>query len=119
MADPALEKLMHANLFEVFGERDPGKRMEAIRRTYTEDVIFADPDGEVQGYDALSAKVDEILGGASGLIFQAEGEVYKVQDLGYLAWSLGPEGEPPVARGADMAIVRDGLIAKVYTVLFA
>ena len=117
MADADLKQLMHATLMDVFGERDAVKRMAAIRRTYTEDVIFADPDGEVQGHEALNAKAQEVLDSGPGFVFQTDGDFYQVQDLGYQAWAFGPEGAP-VARGADMGIVRDGLLAKVYTVLF-
>jgi hypothetical protein len=39
------------------------------------------------------------------------------QDLGYLAWSFGPEGAAPVVRGADIALVADGLITSVHTLL--
>ena len=42
-----IEDLMHANLFEVFGERDADRRMEAVRRTYAADVHFSDPDDAV------------------------------------------------------------------------
>jgi len=37
--------------------------------------------------------------------------------MGYLAWNLGPEGQPPVVRGVDTCFIRDGRIAKVYTLL--
>lgn len=118
MADATLEKLMHANLSEVFGERDPARRLEAIRRTYSEDVIFADPDAEIRGHDALHAKAQEILdGGGPDFVFATDGDFYQVQDLGYLAWAFGPAGAP-VAHGADMGIMRDGMLVKVYTVLF-
>ncbi|NQX13377.1 nuclear transport factor 2 family protein [Microbacteriaceae bacterium VKM Ac-2855] len=110
---------MHANLLEVFGERDRGKRLEAIRRTYTEDVVAADPDGQVTGYSELDAKVQEILDGAPGLVFRTEGDIYSAGDLHYLGWALGPEGADPVARGADAVFVRDGRISHVYTFLFA
>ena len=119
MAHGDLKSLMEANPREVFGERDPEARREAIRRTYTEDVVFADPDAEVQGHDALHAKAQEILdGGGPDFVFAPDGPFYQVQDLGYLAWAFGPAGAP-VVRGADMGIVRDGRLAKVYTVLFA
>lgn len=118
MPDPGLEKLMLANLLEVFGERDAARRAEAIRRTYTPDVVFADVEGRVEGHEALDLKVREILDGAPGLVFRPDGDFYQVQDMGYLAWALGPEGAPPVVRGTDMGFVRDGLLAKVYTVLF-
>ncbi|MFI6426807.1 nuclear transport factor 2 family protein [Promicromonospora sp. NPDC050880] len=118
MSEPGLEKLMRANLLEVFGERDATRRAEAIRRTYTKDVVFADAEGQVEGHEALDAKVREILDGAPGFVFRPDGDFYQVQDLGYLAWALGPEGAPPVVRGTDMGFARDGLLAKVYTVLF-
>lgn len=38
-------------------------------------------------------------------------------DLGHLAWNFGPEGRPPVVRGVDTALVRDGLITSLYTFL--
>jgi len=39
--------------------------------------------------------------------------------MGYLAWNLGPEGQPPVVRGLDACFVRDGRIATVYTILLS
>ncbi|MFE7507425.1 nuclear transport factor 2 family protein [Promicromonospora sp. NPDC057488] len=118
MSDQGLEKLMRANLLEVFGERDADRRAEAIRRTYTQDVVFADAEGQVEGHEALHAKAQGILDGAPGFVFRPDGDFYQVQDLGYLAWALGQEGAPPVVRGTDMGFVRDGRLAKVYTVLF-
>ncbi|WP_421735850.1 nuclear transport factor 2 family protein [Cellulomonas sp.] len=113
-----LDHLMHANLLEVFGERDASRRLDAIRRTYTEDVVFADAEGEVRGHDALNAKAQSILDSAPGLEFRPAGSAYQVQDLGYLAWELGPPGAAPVVRGVDLGILsEDGRLAKVYTVL--
>jgi len=109
---------MHANLMDVFAERDVTKRREAIRRTYTEDVVAADPEGTATGYEELDAKVQQILDGAPGLVFRPEGKVYSADDLHYLGWSLGPEGGEPVARGADAVFVRDGRISRLYTFLF-
>ena len=45
IVDPArIRELMLANLFAVFNERDPKRRLKAITRNYTEDVIWSDPD---------------------------------------------------------------------------
>lgn len=46
------------------------------------------------------------------------GPVRVTQDLGYLEWQFGPQGAAPVVRGVDVAHVRDGLIASVYTLRF-
>lgn len=112
-----IDELMHANLFEVFGERDPERRAEVIRRTYATDVHFSDPDDAVDGHEALSAKAQRILDSSPGFVFAAAGPVRVNHDLGYLAWHFGPEGQPPVVSGVDIALVRDGLIATVYTLL--
>jgi hypothetical protein len=112
-----IESLMKANLHEVFGQRDPALRRAAIERTYTEDVVFLDPDEVVEGWDALDAKAGALLEGAPGFVFSEAGSIYVNHDMGYLAWNLGPEGQPPVVRGVDSCFVRDGRIAKVYTLL--
>jgi hypothetical protein len=113
----SIEDLMTANLLEVFGERDPARRRAAIERTYTDDVVFLDPDEVVEGYDAIDAKAGRLLEGAPGFVFSPAGPIYVNHDMGYLAWNLGPEGQEPVVRGFDACFIRDGRIAKVYTVL--
>jgi hypothetical protein len=54
---PEAAELLHGNLFQVFGERDPGLRRAAIGRTYT-DVTFTDPDGKpvARGVDMLTIR---------------------------------------------------------------
>ncbi|WP_239645453.1 hypothetical protein [Mycobacterium sp. UM_CSW] len=52
-----------------------------------------------------------------GLVFTKAGPVYQTRGFGYLAWRLGPEGGDAVASGFDVAIVRDDLIAELYTVV--
>lgn len=114
-----IEALMRANLIEVFGERDRAKRRAAIARIYTDDVVFLDPDEVTTGHSALDAKAERILEDAPGFVFAEDGPVYVNHDLGFLAWSFGPAGAPPVVRGFDTCFVEDGRIAKVYTVLTA
>jgi hypothetical protein len=115
MADVA--DLMRSNLLEVFNERDPGRRRAAIARTYAPDVRFSDPEETVVGHDALDAKAQALLDRAPGFAFRPGGPLLVNDDLGYLPWELGPEGQPPVVRGLDIALVADGLIAKLYTLL--
>ena len=112
-----VEELMNANLLHVFGERDPARRAEAIARTYTPDVVFADPDASVVGHTALDAKAQALLDQAPGFVFSPDGPVRVVDDLGYLAWNFGPEGQAPVVKGLDIGLVSDGLLTRVYTLL--
>jgi hypothetical protein len=114
-----IEQLMQANLLEVFNERDGERRRAAIARTYAEGVKFHDPDETVEGHEALDAKAQQILDGAPGFVFSPAGPIRVNHDLGYLEWNLGPAGAPPVVRGLDIALVADGLITTVYTLLLS
>jgi len=111
--------LAYRNLLEVFGERDPGRRAKAIREIYAEDVKFADPDEVVVGWEDLDRKAQGLLDGAPGFVFTPVGEVRVVQNLTLLAWHFGPAGAPPVVSGTDIAIVSDGRIQHLYTILDA
>ena len=114
---PTITELLSANLREVFGNRDAVSRRAAIERTYTADVVFADPEGEVTGWDALEAKAAALLEGSpASFAFADAGPVYLGRDTGALAWTFGPEGAP-VARGVDVIEVRDGRIATLRTLL--
>ena len=51
MTDPVrIRELLLENLFAVFNVRDPERRLEALARNYTEDVIWTDPDGSFEGH---------------------------------------------------------------------
>ncbi|GIE83485.1 hypothetical protein Aph02nite_94350 [Actinoplanes philippinensis] len=112
-----IEQLMYANLLEVFNERDPERRRAAITRTYAPGVRFADPEEVVVRYDALDAKAQKILDEAPGFVFSPDGPLLISHDLGHLPWAFGPEGRPPVVRGIDIALIADGLITHVHTLL--
>jgi hypothetical protein len=104
-------------LYEVFGERDAARRREAIGRTYTEDVVFTDPDGDFAGWQALSDRAQVLLDGASaGDVFEEDGPAYIGTDAAALAWRFGPPGMP-VARGVDFLTIRDGHVSAVRTLI--
>jgi hypothetical protein len=108
---------MHANLMEVFNERDDTARRAAIERIYSPDVTFADPDEIVSGHEALNAKAQRLLDDAPAFVFRPLGPILTNHNLGYLAWGLGPQDGDPVVRGVDIALVEGGLITTIYTLL--
>lgn len=114
---PEGKELLHSNLHEVFGERDAERRWEAIGRTYTEDVVFTDPDGDFVGWQAVSDRAQELLSGVpSGADFEEDGPRYVAADMAVLAWRFGPPGKP-VARGVDILTIRDGRVSAVRTLI--
>ena len=113
-----IAQLMHANLLDVFNERDHERRRAAIARTYADDVRWTEDDGITIGHEALNAKAIELQAKLGDLQFIAAGPTYQTLGLGYQAFQLvEPGGTAPVSSGFDVAIVRDGLIAELYTVL--
>ena len=113
--------LMHANLMEIFGQRDGTRRREAMRRTYTENIAFTDPEGTVHGYDAVDERAREVLDKApETFIFAPDGPPYVLAGAAAaLPWRFGPPSGPPVVRGIDIAVIADGRITSLQTLLAA
>ena len=112
-------ELLHSNLHEVFSERDPQRRWAAIERTYTEDVRFIEPSGEVVGWQALSDRAQQLLDGPlAGFVHEEDGPPYVGTDSAALAWRVGPPGEP-IVRGIDIVTIRNGRLSVVRTLIAA
>jgi ketosteroid isomerase-like protein len=96
--DPArIRELLLVNLFAVVNVRDPERRLEAIARNYTDDVIWSDPDGTTQGHEAMNEQAQKLPDGMPDFVFRAAGAVHVSGDLGLLAFNLGHAGA--AARG--------------------
>ena len=116
-APDRIRELMLDNLFAVFNVRDPERRMEAIERNYTEDVTWTDPDGTTQGRQAMNDQAQKLIDRSPEFVFSAAGPVLLSRDLGLLAFNLGVPEQPPAVSGIDVALVRDGRIAVLHTLL--
>jgi hypothetical protein len=116
-SDARIRDLMLMNLFAVFNERDPVRRLEVIAANYTEDVIWTDPDRTFRGREALNNRAQELLSNLPDFEFTAAGPVHVLRDLGHLAFIHGVPEQPPAITGYDVALVRDGQIAVLYTLV--
>lgn len=120
MPDAArIRELMLDNLYVVFNQRDPERRLRAIATNYTEDVTWTDPEGTTQGHQAMNEQGQKLLDRLPNFVFSAAGPVHVSGDLGLLAFNLGVPEQPPAFSGIDVALVRDGRIAHLYTILTA
>jgi SnoaL-like domain len=118
MADDArIRELMLINLFAVFNERDPERRWKAITANYTEDVIWSDPETTLHGREALNQRAQQLLDNLPDFVFTAAGPVQVLRDLGHLPFNQGVPEQPPALSGYDVALVRDGRIAVLYTLV--
>lgn len=112
-----ISEVLTRSVTQVFNEPDADARAELITATYASDIVFNDPEGSVTGREAFTAKVAALLAGSGGLTFSLRRPVQESAGLGVAMWQLGPAGQPPVATGMDIALVRDGLIATMWTLL--
>jgi SnoaL-like domain len=114
-----IRELMLANLFAVFNERDPKRRVDVIARNYTKDVSWTDPNGTTQGHEAMNQQAQKLLERMPDFVFSAAGPVHVSGDLGLLNFNLGVPEQSPAVSGVDVALVRDGRIAVLHTLLTA
>jgi SnoaL-like domain len=115
----AIVELMRTNLFDVFSERDAERRLAVIRRHYTPDVLWSDPEGVVRGHEELNLRAQRLLDRSPGFVFTATGAAVVSFDLGYLPFAFGPPDSEPAATGVDVALVRGGQIAQLYTLVLS
>jgi hypothetical protein len=107
---------MERNVSEVFGERDPGRRRQAIAELYADDCALYDADGEAIGRVAVSDRVGRILSESPpGFAFSLVSPAEVVHDLGRLRWQTGLAGASPAASGMDVAVFANGKIRALYT----
>jgi SnoaL-like domain len=115
--DSRARQLLLDNLFAVFGEHDPERRMTAIIANYTEDVMWTSPEATTRGHEELSAGAQRLIDRTPTFVFTAAGPVHVLGDLGYLAFIYGVPEQAPASMGYDVALIRDGRIAALYTLL--
>jgi len=117
--DPTgIRELMLANLFAVFSERDPERRLEVIARNYTEDVVSSDRTGRPQARGDERASAEAARTHAGFRVQRCRAGPRQPRP-GLLAFNYGVPKQSPAASGVDVALVRDGRIALLYTLVDA
>lgn len=118
--DDKLVALLEDSLIQVWSERDPAKRLNAMKRIYADDIIFYESDSGPafeghQAIDSLIGKLQEQW--APDFVFTLTKPVVINHGVSQAAWTLGNPGASPVASGMDIAIIENGLIKALYLYL--
>jgi hypothetical protein len=112
------ETLMQANLDQVFGERDPTRRMAAIRRIYHANAELHEPQRSVRGHEAISQAVEDLLAHLPPTFgFTAIRPATGHNGVGRLQWRAGPPGGPVAVTGTDVAHIDGDLIRALHVFL--
>jgi hypothetical protein len=67
----------------------------------------------------MNEQAQKLLDRMPDFVFSAAGPVHISRDLGLLSFNLGVPKQTPAVSGVDVALVRDGRIAVLYTLLTA
>jgi hypothetical protein len=112
------DHLMQANLKRVFGERDAGRRIVAIRELYASEAVLYEPDTSAKGHAAISDAVTALLAHLPpNFIFTAASPAIGHHNIGRLKWRAGPPDGPAAATGMDVAHFEQGRIHSLYVFL--
>ena len=112
------DSLMQANLARVFGERDAGRRIKAIRELYADDATLYEPDASATGHAAIHQAVQALLSNLPpNFAFTAIGPAVGHHGIGRLRWQSGPANGPAVLTGTDVAHFEGGRIHSLYVFL--
>ncbi|GAB2557517.1 nuclear transport factor 2 family protein [Nocardia heshunensis] len=114
---PTPADLMRRNLLDVFNEPDPARRAAVIAETYSEDVIWHEPDRINYGRKEFERRAEEMLAETPGWVFRPAGVASELDDIGHLAFEYGPTDQPALVTGMDIARTRDGRITELYTLI--
>jgi hypothetical protein len=110
--------IMQANAARVFSERDPARRLDAIRELYTADAVVTEPEVVSQGAAAISDAVTALLSKLPPTFaFTPVGAGIGHHGVGRLLWKAGPPNGPPAVTGMDVAHFKDGRIKALYVFL--
>jgi len=112
------ERLMQANLERVFGERDAGRRLAAIRELYAADAVLYEPHASATGHAAINGAVTTLLSNLPpSFAFTAIGPAVGHHGVGRLRWQSGPSNGPAAVTGTDVAHFQGGLIQTLHVFL--
>ncbi|MCA1474198.1 nuclear transport factor 2 family protein [Bradyrhizobium sp. NBAIM08] len=96
--------IMGDNLIRVFSERDPAKRMIAIRELYSDDAVLYEPEGHAKGGPSICEAVTSLLASLPReFVFTQIGPAQGHHGVARLRWRVGPLGGPTAASGTDVA----------------
>jgi SnoaL-like protein len=102
------DRLMQANAVRVFSERDPTRRLGAMRELYTADAVLTEPEGVYKGEAAIRDAVTELLSELPPVFaFMPIGAAIGHHGVGRLLWRAGPPSGPPAFTGMDIAHFKD------------
>lgn len=112
------DAFLHANITQVFNERNHSLREDAMARLWTDAPSMIEAEDVLIGRDAISrhvAALHERL--PAGTRFTPLAPAIGHHDTAILRWAAAIPEQDPHVFGTDLALIRDGRIDQLYVFL--
>jgi hypothetical protein len=97
-----------------WNETEPGKRLAAIARVWTERGAYRDPLMVGDGPAGIDAMIAGVQAKFAGLVLKRTSKVDSHNGNLRFGWSLGPAAGPAIVEGVDFCqLATDGKLASV------
>ena len=98
---------------ELWNERTPDRRLEMLKRDWTNDASYVDPLMSGDGHDGVDALIAGVQARFPDFTFRLIGEANGFGDHLRFCWGLGPDGVDSPIKGTDFAVLKDGRIRSI------
>lgn len=92
---------------DIWNETDSARRRALIERTWTADATYLDPLMQGSGHAGIDTMIATVQEKYPGNRFRRISEVDAHHGRVRFAWTLGPDGGPPLAQGIDFGVLSD------------
>lgn len=112
--------LLQDSLMHVWNNRNPVERRDVMKKIYAPDIEFFENKDSAPfvGIEALHSLIDKLqLNWPPDFEFKIQKPVETNHNVQHVSWTLGPAGQPAVAKGMDIAIIDGDRIKALYLFL--
>jgi catechol 2,3-dioxygenase-like lactoylglutathione lyase family enzyme len=115
MTPPSIDQATAEKLVKTYvgmlNDTHAESRARTIAATYTDNTVFNDPEGFIQGKTELNELVGKLQAANKGFRFQQVGPIVVQHGSARLHWTFGPAAEPKRITGEDIVTFVDGKVA--------
>jgi len=112
----SLEGIIAAHL-DAWNAPSGPDRDRSVAEVYSPEVFVGEPGAALHGHSGMTKAISGLQAQIPGTTLSRSGPIQSVQDLVTYTWTLGVEGQPAIASGRDVLIVRDSKITSLYVLI--
>ena len=101
MTDPAQ---IADRYIAVWNETDPARRRTLLADGWTKNATYVDPLAAGEGHEQIGALIGAVQDASQAFASRSAAASMGMEQISF-SWALGPENEPDMIKGTDVALV--------------